>query len=159
MGGSSKTSSLAPTTGGSFTLIVLVGSWQREFRVGTFCKANPKILPSYAIWQKISMPYKLSGKTKFSMASCVIHNWEISFLPPSIYKTKFVRAIKDSISNCTWLWTDKCVSEVPHVSPDDCFGWWLWWRLLSCLGVGGRYIPIRAEVLGLCQEGQRSRGG
>ena len=29
------------------------------------------------IWQKISMPYKLSGKTKFSMASCKNHKEDI----------------------------------------------------------------------------------
>ena len=73
VGTSSKTSSLAAVTGGSFTLIVSVGSWQCEFKVGTFCRANSKILPSYAIWQKISMPYKLSGKKKFSVAPCRYH--------------------------------------------------------------------------------------
>ena len=38
-----------------------------------FVKAVTEIRDTlYAIWQKISMPFKLSGKMKFSMASCLI---------------------------------------------------------------------------------------
>ena len=37
-----------------------------------FVKAVTEILDTLAIWQKISMPYELSGKTKFSVAPCII---------------------------------------------------------------------------------------
>ena len=57
--------------GVGFKLIYAVLCLPYQFENCTFCGAEySKILPLFAIWQKISMPYKLSGKTKFSMASC-----------------------------------------------------------------------------------------
>ena len=46
--------------------------WKLVF-ISAFVKAVTEIRDTlYAIWQKISMPYKLSGKTKFSMASFIV---------------------------------------------------------------------------------------
>ena len=52
-------------------LIASVLCLPSQFENCTFCRAEfSEILPFYAIRLKISMPCKLSGKTKFSMASC-----------------------------------------------------------------------------------------
>ena len=57
--------------GVGFMLIASVLCLPSQFENCTFCRAEySEILPVYAIWQKIGMSCKLSGKTKFSMASC-----------------------------------------------------------------------------------------
>ena len=57
--------------GVGFMLIASVLCLPSQFENCTFCRAEySEILPFYAIWQKIGMPCKLSGKTKFSVASC-----------------------------------------------------------------------------------------
>ena len=58
--------------GVGFMLIASVLCLPSQFENCTFCRAEySEILPFYAIWQKIGMSCKLSGKTKFSMASCI----------------------------------------------------------------------------------------
>ena len=44
-------------------------SW-KTVNLAHFAELNIQRYCHHAIWQKISMSYKLSGKTKFSMASC-----------------------------------------------------------------------------------------
>ena len=59
--------------GVGFMLIASVLCLPSQFENCTFCRAEySEILPFYAIWQKIGMSCKLSGKTKFSMASCIL---------------------------------------------------------------------------------------
>ena len=47
-------------------------SW-KPVNLAHFAELNIQRYCHHAIWQKISMSYKLSGKTKFSMASCYIY--------------------------------------------------------------------------------------
>ena len=55
-------------------LIASVLCLPSQFENCTFCRAEySEILPFYAIWQKNDMSCKLSGKTKFSMASCGLY--------------------------------------------------------------------------------------
>ena len=59
--------------GVGFMLIASILCLPSQFENCTFCRAEySEILPFYAIWQKIGMSCKLSGKTKFSMASCYV---------------------------------------------------------------------------------------
>ena len=64
--------------GVDFMLIASVLCLPSQFENCTFCRAEySEILPFYAIWQKIGMSCKLSGKTKFSMASCNSNSWPL----------------------------------------------------------------------------------
>ena len=58
--------------GVGFMLISAVLCLQSQFEDGTLCTTKySKILPLRAIWQKISMHYRLLGKAKLSMDSCI----------------------------------------------------------------------------------------
>ena len=65
--------------GVGFMLIASVLCLPSQFENCTFCRAEySEILPFYAIWQKIGMSCKLSGKTKFSMATCRLYmSWPL----------------------------------------------------------------------------------
>ena len=82
-------------------MIGSVGSWQCEFKVVTFCTANSKIhlIP---FDKKLACP---TGKTKFSMASCLL---------------KFDKAIEKSPNNAmrrTIFWVKKLKRHVHKQYP------------------------------------------